>query len=355
MKNSVIAILIAIGLIIFGAALAGCSLLGMNGISGKTSLITTQETITEDFANIDLNIIEANVTFHISDDGTCYYIAATRDNMFCTAEVENGTLKIGQDDSRNPAQFIGIFWEQSTLDIYLPQNAYEQLTITGRTSDVHISDVFSFTTVSIDNSTGDLDLSCQVKNDFVLHCSTGDILLRNVSPVNITATVSTGDISLQNISCETITASATTGDMRMENISCKTITAKTSTGDHCLRDVHAETELSITVSTGHKELTDVTCGSLFLKATSGSTKLTNVIATGNATLTSNTGDWDLHSFDAANITITTTTGDVDGTLRSDKIFLTNTSTGEIKVPACTTGGTCKITTDTGDIHIEIAP
>ena len=42
-----------------------------------------------------------------------------------------------------------------------------------------------------------------------------------------------------------------------------------------------------------------------------------------------------------------------GTLLSAKIFVHRTSTGDIKLPETTTGGKCKISTDTGDIKISI--
>ena len=52
--------------------------------------------------------------------------------------------------------------------------------------------------------------------------------------------------------------------------------------------------------------------------------------------------------------MTTDTGEVKGTLRSEKIFFTESDTGKISVPKSVTGGRCEITTDTGDIEIEIA-
>ena len=336
MNRTVIALLIAIALIVFGAVLAGCSLYTMGGIQGPSTLITTQETITGDFSSIDLNVCWADITFYLSEDGSCYYRAVTHDNVFCASKVENGTLKIGQDDNRKWYQCIGINWAKTYLDLYLPKDAYEQLTIRANTSDVAISDAFTFNSADIHPSTGDLDIACQVKELLELACTTGRINLRNTSPQEIKATVTTGDITMENISCETLSMQSSTG--------------------HCrLTDVQATTALSIASSTGCKELTGVNCGSLFLKATSGSTKLTNVIATGNATLTSNTGDWELNRFDSANITINATTGDVEGTLLTEKIFFADTSTGEVDIPRTNTGGNCTITTTTGDIEIDIVP
>ena len=79
-------------------------------------------------------------------------------------------------------------------------------------------------------------------------------------------------------------------------------------------------------------------------------------------------NWDVFSFrmdriisrlekrqqdEARTISIKTDTGDVTGTLLSEKEFITDSDTGNIDVPKTTTGGKCEITTDTGDIKIDI--
>ena len=55
----------------------------------------------------------------------------------------------------------------------------------------------------------------------------------------------------------------------------------------------------------------------------------------------------------AEIYIETDTGSVSGTLLSDKVFLAETDTGRVSVPKTTHGGRCEITTDTGNIRIEV--
>jgi hypothetical protein len=42
-------------------------------------------------------------------------------------------------------------------------------------------------------------------------------------------------------------------------------------------------------------------------------------------------------------------------LYSEKIFFTETDTGDIRVPKSTSGGVCEIKTDTGDITFTIIP
>ena len=66
-----------------------------------------------------------------------------------------------------------------------------------------------------------------------------------------------------------------------------------------------------------------------------------------------TGDVTLRRCDAGELKITTSTGDVSGSLRTEKVFLTKTGTGRVEVPASTSGGTCEITTKTGDIKLSV--
>ena len=54
-----------------------------------------------------------------------------------------------------------------------------------------------------------------------------------------------------------------------------------------------------------------------------------------------------------NIYVETDTGDVRGTILTSKIFFAKSDTGDEDVPETTTGGICRIKTDTGDIKIRI--
>lgn len=320
MNRTLKAVIVAAALIVVGAVLAGCGLWGMDGawdlFTGSGKLITTQETITGDFTNIDIDISWADLELLPSPDGTCYYKTATYDNTHCSYCVENGTLKIRQDDNRKWYQHIGIYWEKTSLQVYLPEDAYGQLTVQSDTSDVTIPADFTFENVTITTDTGDLTITCQVTQQLSIASSTGNMTVRGIASQSITAAAATGDVYMEDIRCD---------------------------------------NLNISTSTGDKYLADVQCGTLKLEATTGDSELRNVVVTGDAKLESDTGDWELEGFDAANISIETSTGDVEGTLLSEKIFFTDTHTGHVEVPRTTSGGKCEITTDTGDIDIEIAP
>ena len=81
--------------------------------------------------------------------------------------------------------------------------------------------------------------------------------------------------------------------------------------------------------------------------------LKDVLASVDFSIQTSTGDVSLDRCDAQSIKIETSTGDVRGNLKSEKIFFTHTSTGKVNVPKTTSGGTCEITTSTGDIEIDI--
>ncbi len=339
MNRTLRAIIIAIALIVVGAVLGGCGLWGMNGawdqLSGKNSMVTTEEAVTGDFDNIEIDVFWLDVELLPSADGTCYYKATTYESMPCTIAAENGTLKVYQEDNRKPHEHIGINWNEPILALYLPKDAYDQLTYEGRTSDLTIPANFRFQSVTAKNSTGDIAFSAQVAGDLAITCSTGNINLKGVSAKAITASVSTGDVTAEKTTCESLSVHTTTG--------------------YCLlSDVSVAGHLSATSGTGKKVFTNVTCGSLDMESTTGSNELTNVIVSGDAKMESSTGDWALNGFDAANTRIEASTGDVEGRLLSEKVFLVDTSTGDVDVPRGSSGGRCEITTSTGDIDIEIA-
>ena len=146
--------------------------------------------------------------------------------------------------------------------------------------------------------------------------STGGIYTEDVSTDSLELSVSTGHIRVSNITCEnTVTIHVSTGETHIADLKCKNFTSTGDTGDITLRNVIASEKLSIERSTGDIEFADC---------------------------------------DAAEIFIKTDTGDVEGTLLTGKVFVVETDTGSIEVPPNTTGGKCQISTDTGDIQIDIS-
>ena len=57
--------------------------------------------------------------------------------------------------------------------------------------------------------------------------------------------------------------------------------------------------------------------------------------------------------DAAELYVKSTTSSVTGSLLTDKLFLTDTKTGNADAPKTAAGGRCEIKTNTGDVKMEI--
>lgn len=115
-----------------------------------------------------------------------------------------------------------------------------------------------------------------------------------------------------------------------------------------------ENELEIKTSAGNLELTGVEAERASLATSTGNIRLNAVICRGQLTADTSTGNIHLNGCDAESLSLKTSTGNVKGTLLSDKVFVTDTATGTVRVPQTATGGKCEIKTGLGNIDIAIA-
>ena len=144
-----------------------------------------------------------------------------------------------------------------------------------------------------------------------------------------------------------------TGDIEVpKDFKFGSIDISTSTGDITITGVTCEGDIVINVSTGRANLTDIKCKSFISDGSTGDISLKNVIVTEKFSIERSTGDVKFDACDATEIWVETDTGDVTGNLLSEKIFITQTSTGDVHVPKSTNGGKCEIITSTGDIYIK---
>lgn len=111
--------------------------------------------------------------------------------------------------------------------------------------------------------------------------------------------------------------------------------------------------LKTKISTGDISIKNTNCEKLISTGSTGDIKLQNVIASLEFNIKRSTGDITFDNCDAGEMTVKTSTGDVIGTLLTDKVFVTDSSTGDIKVPEGTSGGKCNVKTSTGDIIFDI--
>ena len=314
MKKFLIALLtIGIILLIAGGIMFGVSF-------SKAKINTTQlnrtENVEEAFSNIDINTAITNIEFKVSEDSKVKVELQEVENLAHEVKVENNTLKVIQKDTREWYEKIFSFnlgFMKAT--VYLPARTYGDLNIDSSTGYVKLPKGFTFNSITLDLSTGDMYISSNVVNTLKINSSTGDANLSDMTAKNISLDASTGRANFTNVTVEeTIKLDLSTGKTIFENVTCKNYDHESSTGKVSLKNVIAEEEMMIETSTGDVIFEDC---------------------------------------DAQRLTIKVTTGDVKGTLLTAKIFSVRTDTGKVNVPESTTGGLCKIDTDTGNVSIKI--
>ncbi len=290
----VAACLVLLGAVIFTAAVIALDFdltnLSTHKFEGKTYKVDG------DFENITVDTTISAVTFMPSVDGKCRVVCAEMPKITHSVSVKDSTLVIETKDSSKWYDYIGFFIGDMRMTVYLPQNEFKSLVMKTDTGDVDIPANFSFENANIESDTADIDFLADALVDVKLSTDTGDITVNSV--------LSDGDI-------------------------------------------YVETD------TGKITLTDVKCNKLSAESDTGKISLSNTIAKDSFSIENNTGDVRFEKSDAQKIFVETDTGNVTGTLLSDKVFITETSTGDVSVPKTTTGGRCEITTSTGNIKIEI--
>ena len=309
-------ILLIAGLLVCGASLAtlGFDFKKLNTVKYTTNTYEPEAS----FQHICIDTDTADIKFELSEDGICKVVCHEDEKEQHRVRVEGNTLLI-EKDKKSVWQFLfinfGSWTDSPSVTVYLPEKEYKALSVDASTGDVVIPADFTFESIRVKVSTGDIQCKASAAGDITLQTSTGHISLSGVSAASVSLTTSTGGMDAANVTCA-----------------------------GCM-----ETK----VSTGSAAMENITCGSFVSDGDTGSISMTRVIATGELNVTRDTGSVRFDGCDAETICVETDTGDVTGTLLTEKVFITDTDTGSVDVPRTITGGRCEISTDTGDIRIEI--
>ncbi len=271
--------------------------------------------ISEAFDGISMNTDTADIIFALSDDGKCKVECREEENAKHSVAVKDGTLVVELIDDRSVYDYIGLNFGSPKITIYLPRAEYTSLLIQDDVGDIEIPKEFTFKHVDISLSTGDVDFYASASEMIKIKTGTGDICVENISAGSLELSAGTGEVTALGVSCA--------GDV------------------------------TVSVSIGKACLTDIACKSVISSGNTGDISLDNVIAAEKLSIERSTGDVKFKGSDAAELFVKTDTGDVTGSLLTDKIFITQTNTGDVDVPDTAAGGRCEIRTNTGDIEIKI--
>ena len=305
--------LVFVGLIMFAAVMSEYKWDFSKLSTGKYETNTYE--ISEEFSNLSMNTDTADIIFALSDDGKCRVECYEEEKAKHSVAVQENTLVIKMIDEKSWYDYIGINFGSPKITVYLPKAEYASLFIKESTGDIEIPKNFKFEGVDISLSTGDVNFFASASKLIIIKTSTGNICVENTSAGTLDLSASTGRITVSNVICG--------GDA------------------------------NINVSTGRTNLNNIECKNLTSSGDTGNISLNNVIAAEKFSIKRNTGDVRFDGSDAAEILVETDTGDVTGTFLSEKTFFVETDTGSVDVPESITGGRCEITTNTGDIELDI--
>ena len=276
-----------------------------------TEYKSTTYDITGEVTDITISADTEDITFIPCDGENARVECIEPEKINHSVTLDNGKLRIGVKDDREWYEYIGLFLGNTKITVYLPAGEYGDLAIKNSTGDMSVPKDYSFKSIDIKGSTGDLDCSSFVSGPIKVKLSTGDITIKSISAEKLDLSVSTGTVRVSGIACEG--------------------------------------EISLDVSTGNADLKNISCRKLNSTGSTGNVYLKNFIATGNIYIKRSTGGITLNKCDAKSLDLTTSTGDITGSLLSKKVYLTDTSIGRVSVPKTTEGGKCKVKTSTGDI------
>lgn len=317
-KRAKTGLIIASSLVLVGCIIFGSVMTMLKWDFTKLSTVkyeTNAYAINEGFQSISIVTDTADIVFVPSEDVKSSVVCYEQKNVRHSVTVKDGALVIEVVNTKKWYDYIGITFGTPRITVSIPQDEYGALSVKSGTGDVKIPKGFTFESIDIAESTGDVASAASASELLKIKTSTGDIRVENASAGALDLSVSTGEVIARSITCE--------GDVK------------------------------INVSTGKTNLTDIECKNVITSGNTGDISLKNVIAAEKLSIERSTGDVKLDGCDAAELAVKTDTGDIRGTLLTDKVFIAETDTGRVDIPKTAVGGRCEITTNTGDIRITI--
>ena len=317
-KCAKIWLVIAASLVLVGVAVLGGIMTVLKWDFSKLSTNkyeTNEYEISQEFKSIFVDTDTSDVVFAVSESNEYSVVCYEQKNIKHLVEVKDDTLVIKLVDARKWYEYIGINFDSPRIRVNIPSGEYEGLSVKLSTGDLEVPKELSFKTIDIRSSTGDITSAASASDAIKVKTTTGSITLEGASAGSLDLSVTTGKVTVSDVMCEgDVIVCTSTGKAHLSNIKCKNLTSIGDTGDITLREV---------------------------------------IATGKFSIERDTGDVRFERCDASEIFAFTDTGDVEGSLLTDKVFITKSDTGDVRVPSSISGGRCEITTDTGDIEFVI--
>ena len=236
---------------------------------------TNNYEITESFSDIAIDTTTADITFIKSTDGKCRVECFEDEKRAHTVKIENGTLKITENDTRAWYDYIGINLNSTTINVYLPDDFLGKLDISCTTGDVIVPSAYSFSALNIHLTTGDAYIASDTIGQLKIKCTTGDIKLDTVKCGSLIIELTTGDVNMIRTMCVgKMNITETTGNVKLDKCDASEINIKTTTGS-ITGSITSDKTFAASSTTGSVNVPRNTSGGLCsLKTTTGNINIT---------------------------------------------------------------------------------
>ena len=362
MKKSVwISMIVAAACILAGlACIVVGYMLGGHKLMQNYDYVGSDFYVSEEFQRIRIDIISADVELIPSKDGKCHVYAVDSGNVEYTVRVVEDTLTVRAIDKRVWYQYLfGGYSEKSTLQIALPREEFKSLDVNTVSGDVKINVRYTFSeNVTLTSTSGTIGTAAAIGGHLEMHATSGDLYAMGFLNT-VTARCVSGKISLggKTVDGDCTVASAdletTSGSIVVTKATLQSLTAQTGSGSVIFEDLAVNEAIFAETTSGSIRMNRVTCGNLDAHAGSGAIKLTDTVVTGQIKVKTTSGAIRFQRADAATLSLKTTSGSVTGSLRTPKVFYTDTTSGSVDVPKSIEGGLCEIKTTSGSIRLTI--
>ena len=271
--------------------------------------------VSDEFQNIIIQGGNLDVRFETSKDGKCEISFSESVKAKHTVNVKDDTLMIKTVDGRDWYEYFGVNIIRPEVIVRLPKERYETLHIEGTNGAVTLSDALTFCNAYIRHDAGKVESMANVEQSIEVQLGAGKLHLSNLHVGEMKLNTATASVEIENASI-----------------------------DKCM---------DISVTAGNTELKDISCGELKYSGNASELELERVLSKGDIRIKNTEGDVSFHECDAKDFHVETVGGDVEGTILTDKVFITKTVGGSVRVPDTKTGGDFEVKTVGGDIDIRI--
>ncbi|MGN0453181.1 MAG: DUF4097 family beta strand repeat-containing protein [Ruminococcus sp.] len=256
----------------------------------------------ENFDYVEINSADSDVFIEVASADECKVAYSVTDTNNCTVEIRDNTLVIDTVENRQWFEhfFYFDFIDTPSITVYLPERVYER--------------------ISINNISGEINISDAEADDIYLETASGDI--------RSDAVIVTDTIEIKTVS----------GKVFSDCVG------------HSKKALVSSVSGDITVSNGSFDTLDV-------KTTSGEVQLSSTGAY-DAKIKSTSGDIELYRFGTkqagARVDIETVSGSVEGHLSYAMRYDVSSVSGELELfDEDINGNTCRVKTTSGDIELYV--